>query len=126
MALSYSNLGIVDPPAVTLGESSQKTDLRMVCGDITLNQTDYVGTNGGITIHASAFSTLGLNTVLFAAGHVRASSGTVDSAQVLVWDANLSGLRGLEIAASTVTAFSEVTSADFADGDIVRVVAVGR
>lgn len=123
MALSYSNLGFVDPSAVTLGESGQKTDLRAVCADITIVQTDYIGTNGGVV---PVGTNVGLNSVLFAHGTVRGSTGAVDVTQVLVWDANLSGLRGLEITASTAAALAEVTSADFADNDVIRVFAVGR
>lgn len=124
MALSYNDLGRVDLSPGTQGESGQKTDLRMVCADITVQQTDYVGTTGGVV---PVGTNIGLNQVLWAHGVVRGSTGALDVTTILTWDATLSGLRGAEHpAAGSDVAFTEVTSADFANNDVIRVVAVGR
>lgn len=130
MALSYSSLGVVDRPDVLQDSTALSPDLRCVIADVTIGTVtaDYVSSLGGLAFAASQF---GLNTILFGHGVVRASSATLSTTMVGVWDANLSGMKLLNRAAAgsagTDSFLKEIVATDrLAAGDIVRCMLVGR
>lgn len=125
MALSYSELGQLDPPRL-LVEDEAVVDLQGRVVDVTIGTAtaDYVATAGGLALAASEF---GMNRILMAHGAVRGSTGAWKTTCVAVWDVTLSGLRFTAHGnASSDVAYEDIVVSDvLANGDIVRVFAVG-